>query len=87
VTGARSEVSADAEHLVKRLKRFTDLPVAVGFGISSNEQVRETWLYADAAVVGSAIVGRIESLAGSANLVSEVGVFCRSLIQSGPADK
>jgi tryptophan synthase alpha chain len=87
VTGARSELSAEAERLVQRLRRFTDLPIALGFGISSNEQVKETWRYADAAVVGSAIVGRIESLARSANLVSEVGVFCRSLIQSGPADK
>jgi tryptophan synthase alpha chain len=87
VTGARSEVSADAERLVKRLKRFTDLPVAVGFGISSNQQVRETWHYADASVVGSAIVARIESLADSANLVSEVGAFCRELIQSGQVDK
>lgn len=59
VTGARDAMSGDAETLVGRLRRFTDLPIAVGFGISNSEQVRETWRYADAAVVGSAIVAEL----------------------------
>ncbi len=60
VTGARSDVSSTAEQLVARTRRFTDLPVAVGFGISTDEQISEVWRYADAAVVGSAIVAEIE---------------------------
>ena len=48
-----------AERLVSELRRNTDLPVAVGFGISTSKQVREVWSFADAAVVGSAIVARI----------------------------
>jgi len=52
VTGARTDLSGDAENLVKRLRVFTDLPIAVGFGISNAEQVAETWTYSDAEVVG-----------------------------------
>ncbi len=60
VTGARSDISADAEALVRRCKLLTELPVAVGFGISTRDQVIDVWRYADAAVVGSAIVAEIE---------------------------
>lgn len=59
VTGTRTSLSNDAENLVKRLREFTDLPIAVGFGISNAEQIAETWKYADAAVVGSALVAEI----------------------------
>lgn len=65
VTGARSEASTDAEILVDRVRRFTDLPVAVGFGISTPAQIEDVWSYADAAVVGSAIVGEIEKCKGN----------------------
>lgn len=60
VTGAQSETSSSAELLVERARRFTDLPIAVGFGISTAKQISEVWQYADAAVVGSAIVTEIE---------------------------
>jgi len=80
VTGARANLSGEAELLVTRLRKFSSLPVAVGFGISSVEQVRETLRYADAAVVGSAIVAQIEKLAASDKLVEETGKFVRSLI-------
>ena len=80
VTGARDELTCDAETLVKRVRSVSDLPVAVGFGISTAEQVREVWRFADAAVVGSAIVDRVEKLAGSPDLVSQVGQFARSLL-------
>ena len=52
----------DAEALVKRVQSVSDLPVAVGFGISTPEQVRAVWRSADAAVIGSAIVSHIEKL-------------------------
>lgn len=60
VTGARDSMSADAERLVDRARAVTDLPIAVGFGISTRQQVQDVWRYADAAVVGSAIVAEIE---------------------------
>jgi tryptophan synthase alpha chain len=80
VTGARPDVSATSEALVSRIRQFTDLPVAIGFGISTTEQVADTWRYADAAVVGSAIVAHIEALNGAPHLVSSVGQFCRQLL-------
>ena len=87
VTGARENLSREAELLVARVRKFSSLPVAVGFGISSADQVAQTCTYADAAVVGSAIVAQIERLAkvpkGSANVVEEVGGFVRSLIPAG----
>jgi tryptophan synthase alpha chain len=72
----------DAEHLVKRLRAVSDLPIAVGFGISTAEQVRQVWRFADAAVIGSALVSRVEELADSPDLVARVGEFARSLLQS-----
>jgi tryptophan synthase alpha chain len=56
VTGAQAQVSAGAEGLVARVRAATDLPVALGFGISRPEHVREVGRWADAAVVGSALV-------------------------------
>src|SRR5213595_3771579 len=80
VTGARDEMTEDAEALVKRVRLVSDLPVAVGFGISSPEQVRAVWRFADAAVVGSAIVKQIEKLGHSQDLVKRIGDFVRSLL-------
>jgi len=80
VTGAREEMSAEAARLVARVRGVTDLPVAVGFGISTPAQVADVWRYADAAVVGSALVAEIEKHAGSSDLVARVGAFARSLI-------
>jgi len=82
VTGARDEMTRDAETVVKRVRAVSSLPVAVGFGISTARQVSEVWLFADAAVVGSAIVSEIEKLAGSPDLVSRAGDFARSLLPS-----
>jgi tryptophan synthase alpha chain len=82
VTGARDEMTRDAEALVNRVRAITDLPVAVGFGISTPEQVRAVWRFADAAVVGSAIVREIENLRDSPELVKRVGNFARSLVVS-----
>jgi len=60
VTGARKQLPEDAQDLVKRLRRVTKLPIAVGFGISTPEQFAAVGRFADAAVVGSAIVETIE---------------------------
>ncbi|MFY9620054.1 MAG: tryptophan synthase subunit alpha [Pyrinomonadaceae bacterium] len=80
VTGTREKMSAEAEKLVTRLRGFSNLPLAVGFGISSREHVEDVWRYADAAVVGSALVEMIEENAGEADLVPKVGKFLASLI-------
>jgi tryptophan synthase alpha chain len=60
VTGTRQQLAEDARELVRRLRRYTRLPVAVGFGISTAEQFRAVGEFAEAAVVGSAIVQTIE---------------------------
>jgi tryptophan synthase alpha chain len=60
VTGERSELASGAQSLVERARRFTRLPLAVGFGISRPEHVRQVQSLADAAVVGSAVVRAIE---------------------------
>jgi tryptophan synthase alpha chain len=78
VTGKTTESSEEAEKLVARVRRVSDLPVAVGFGISNASQVGDVWRYAEAAVVGSAIVAEIER-AGSADVVQRVEEFVRSL--------
>jgi tryptophan synthase alpha chain len=80
VTGARADTSAEAENLVSRVRRFTDLPVAVGFGISTAEQVRDVWRYADAAVVGSAIVAEIEKNSEAADLPEQIRQFVGMLV-------
>ena len=80
VTGARAEMPREAEALVKRVRSVSDLPVAVGFGISTAEQMRQVWRFADAAVIGSAIVREIEKLDNSPDLVKRVGEFARSLV-------
>ncbi len=72
VTGTRQELAADARQLVGRLRRYTRLPVAVGFGISTAEQFAAVGEFADAGVVGSAIVQTIEK-AGRQKAAEAVG--------------
>ncbi|HUB28800.1 MAG TPA: tryptophan synthase subunit alpha [Terracidiphilus sp.] len=60
ITGKQQSVAADAAALVARIRRWTTLPVAVGFGISNAEHVAQVAEFADAAVIGSAIVELIE---------------------------
>lgn len=83
VTGARSTVSEEAEKLVRRVHCFSSLPVAVGFGISTAQQVRDVQKYADAVVVGSAIVAEIERVASEGNVAKHIAAFARSLLNEG----
>lgn len=80
VTGARADASNDAEQLVNRARSLTDLPIAVGFGISTREQVIDVWRFADAAVVGSAIVKQIEISLPNGNTLEEVNRFVSDLL-------
>lgn len=79
VTGVRETVGKEVRALVGRVRRFTKLPVAVGFGISQPEHVNEVWSYADAVVVGSRLVLEVEANLGSATLVQRVGELARTL--------
>jgi len=78
VTGARKQMSDDASVLVKRIRRYTKLPVAVGFGISTPEQFASVGRFAEAAVVGSAIVETVERNPGRE--AESVAEFVRSLV-------
>jgi tryptophan synthase alpha chain len=78
ITGTQTELAGDARGLVERIKKFTKLPVALGFGVSTAEHVKAVSEFADAAVVGSAIVGLIEKTPG-AEAAKAVGAFVRSL--------
>jgi tryptophan synthase alpha chain len=79
VTGAQSTVSAEAEKLVHRMRQYSELPIAVGFGISNAEQVRDVSRYADGVVVGSAIVAEMERIGGEPDLAQRVSEFLRRL--------
>ena len=73
ITGTQKQLATDAGDLVKRIRRFTKLPVAVGFGISNAEQFAQVGKFADAAVVGSAIVQAVEQNPGrEAQAVAEL---------------
>lgn len=79
VTGARSRISDDLESSIRMIRAETDKPLAVGFGISTPEQVRMVAKVADGVIVGSAIVSLLERTAGQADLLERVGDFVASL--------
>ena len=78
VTGARTELGNSAAELVERVRRFTDLPLIVGFGISTPEQVAQVAEVADGAVVGSALVNMLESHPED-EVILEVSDYIREL--------
>jgi tryptophan synthase alpha chain len=82
VTGARKQLPEDAQMLVRRLRKYTKLPIAVGFGISTPDQFAAVGGYADAAVVGSAIVDIIEHSPGKE--AQSVGEFVKQLLANKP---
>ena len=79
VTGARDQVASGAEAMVRRIRQHTTMPIALGFGISRPEHVAEVALYADAAVVGSALVSLIAEASGSPRLLERVERYVRDL--------
>ena len=78
VTGVRDSVAGTARPVVEQIRAVTDMPVALGFGISRPEHVRETCQYADAAVVGSALVQVIAD-AAPGDEARAAGAFVRWL--------
>ena len=78
ITGTQQKVAGDAAALVTRLRKFTKLPIAVGFGISNAEHVKAVGEFADAAVIGSALVALIEKSA-PAEAAAAIGKFIAGL--------
>ncbi|MEO6815067.1 MAG: tryptophan synthase subunit alpha [Edaphobacter sp.] len=78
ITGTQQQVAGDASELVARLRHFTKLPIAVGFGISNAEHVKAVGEFADAAIIGSALVALIEK-STPAEAPAAVGQFIAGL--------
>lgn len=87
VTGARTDIAADLQKKVAELKAVTELPVAVGFGISKPEHVKLAGEVADGIVVGSALIDLIAKHAGTPKLREEVARYARSLADALPRGK
>jgi tryptophan synthase alpha chain len=79
VTGARGKLPEELGLSIKQIKENSQKPVAVGFGISTPEQVKEAGRFADGVIVGSAIVKKIEENREGSDLVNSVGDFVSSL--------
>jgi tryptophan synthase alpha chain len=84
VTGARAQVAVGAADLAARIRRETSLPLALGFGISHPDHVRDVGRVADAAVVGSGLVQVIAEAGDAASLVPRVEEYVRWLLGTGP---
>ena len=77
ITGTQQSLTTDAAALVARIRRWSKLPVAVGFGISNSEHVAQVAQFADAAVIGSAIVELIERKTAESGAESAPGAVAR----------
>ena len=83
ITGKQTALESDAESLVRRLRQFTGKPIAVGFGISNAQHVAAVGKFADAAIIGSAIVHLIEQSEPGTE-AKAVGEFVRGLRNPNP---
>lgn len=83
ITGTQTSIASDAEELVGRLRKFARTPIAVGFGISTPAHVRAVGAFADAAIIGSALVALIEQ-SDRTQAAATVGAFIASLHQPEP---
>jgi tryptophan synthase alpha chain len=79
VTGAQNSIASSLPAKIAELRKFSDLPIAVGFGISNAKQAREAAKHADAVVVGSAIVDLIAKQGDKRVVFEKVGSFAKSL--------
>ncbi|GAG97835.1 unnamed protein product, partial [marine sediment metagenome] len=82
ITGDERREDKNLRDLVVKVHSLTSTPVGIGFGISSPQAARKTASLAEAVIVGSAIVKKIEKHQGSRTLVKEVGDFAESLIRA-----
>jgi tryptophan synthase alpha chain len=79
ITGMQQNLSDTVVPLVSRIRKYTNLPIAVGFGISNRDQVREVCKCADGAIVGSRIVAEIENCGDQKRLVENIGNLIKEL--------
>ncbi|MCS1408480.1 MAG: Tryptophan synthase alpha chain [Verrucomicrobia subdivision 3 bacterium] len=79
VTGMQSSVSETIEPMITLIRKYTDLPIAIGFGVSNPGQAKTVASFGEACVVGSAVVNRIAVLGDSPSLVSGVCGFVKTL--------
>ena len=82
VTGMQEKVAANIAEMTAKIRKHTDLPIAVGFGISNPEQARLVAQNADAVVVGSAVVNQIALHGKSPELVKRVSNFVSALVKA-----
>jgi len=82
VTGAREKLSTTIRKKITEIKKLTNKPIAVGFGISKPEHIKEIGRFADGIVVGSAVVKLIEKYGKQKKLFKEVGDFVKSMNQA-----
>jgi tryptophan synthase alpha chain len=87
ITGARGKLPNELEAGIRQIKKYSQKPVAVGFGISTPEQVKEVSRIADGVIVGSAIVKMIEENLKQPDLVIRVGDFVFSLADALKPEK
>ena len=80
VTGVRSEFKTDLKSIVSEIKKYTDTPVAIGFGISNPEAVKNMCKIADGAIVGSAIVRIVEEYGENAG--DYIYDFCKKMVEA-----
>jgi len=79
VTGMQTQVASNLSTQIAKIRAHTDLPIAIGFGISNPDQAKAVAQAGDACVVGSAIVNQIAEHGQSPELVARVGMFVKSL--------
>ena len=82
VTGARDSIAGSLPGKIAELRKYSDLPIAVGFGISNADQAREVAKHADAIVVGSAIVDLIAKHGNKPEAIEAVGRFAREIAEA-----
>jgi tryptophan synthase alpha chain len=82
VTGMQQKISDTIASMTGKIRANTDLPIAIGFGISNPEQAKAVAQYAEAIVVGSAVVNQIAEFGKNSDMVSRVGNFVKTLVSA-----
>jgi len=82
VTGMQTKLADTIAQMTAKIRAHTQLPIAIGFGVSTSEQARLVAAQAEAVVVGSAVVNQIAQYGNSADLVERVSGFVRSLSEA-----
>jgi tryptophan synthase alpha chain len=82
VTGMQAKVSDTIADMVRKIRSYTQLPIAIGFGISNPDQARMVAMHGDAVVVGSVVVNQVAKFGKDADLVERVAQFVKSLVDA-----